>query len=189
MALPEMAEFQLVGGTALSLYYGHRLSVDLDLFATKNFHPETIISCLEKQFPGFTYSSPNQVGIFAFIDGIKTDLINYGHHPIIGFPIVDNNIRLFSTDDIAAMKIAAILKRAVKKDFYDIAELLDHYSVDTIIDCYRRKFPSQQLLISIPQAMTYFVEADESEDPMSLNGQTWQKVKQKIQKKVSKFLQ
>ena len=32
MALPELKEFILVGGTALSLRYGHRKSIDLNLF-------------------------------------------------------------------------------------------------------------------------------------------------------------
>ncbi|MBL0112924.1 MAG: nucleotidyl transferase AbiEii/AbiGii toxin family protein [Saprospiraceae bacterium] len=32
MKMPEMKAFSLVGGTALSLMYGHRTSVDLDLF-------------------------------------------------------------------------------------------------------------------------------------------------------------
>ena len=34
MAIPEMQDFHLVGGTALSLMYGHRMSIDLDLFST-----------------------------------------------------------------------------------------------------------------------------------------------------------
>ena len=33
MNMPELMEFSLVGGTALSLLYGHRISVDLDLFS------------------------------------------------------------------------------------------------------------------------------------------------------------
>ena len=87
-----------------------------------------------------------------------------------------------------AMKVAAILKRAVKKDFWDIAELLDHYRMDELIDCYTRKYHSHQLLISIPQALTYFAEAEESQDPVSLKGQTWPDIKKKINHKVSRYL-
>ena len=32
MNMPELKDFYLVGGTALALYYGHRRSVDIDLF-------------------------------------------------------------------------------------------------------------------------------------------------------------
>lgn len=87
-----------------------------------------------------------------------------------------------------AMKVAAILKRAVKKDFWDISELLDHYSMNELVDSYNKKYPNHQLLISIPQALTYFVEAEESEDPVSLKGQTWTTVKKKISQKVNSYL-
>lgn len=44
------------------------------------------------------------------------------------------------------------------------------------------------LLISIPQAITYFADAEESEDPVSLNGQTWEDVKKFIQNSVKDYL-
>lgn len=36
MQIPELSNFALVGGTALSLLYGHRKSIDLDLFSTED---------------------------------------------------------------------------------------------------------------------------------------------------------
>ena len=89
---------------------------------------------------------------------------------------------------IFAMKINAILGRGKKKYFWNIAELLKHYSVQECISAYTQKYPSRQLLISIPNALTYFVDADESEDPISLRGQTWESVKKSIQQKVNAFL-
>ena len=50
MEMPELKDFSLVGGTALSLLYGHRLSVDLDLFSNKSFDDEVIVNSLEKKF-------------------------------------------------------------------------------------------------------------------------------------------
>ena len=38
MSMPELEHFYLVGGTALALQLGHRISVDLDLFTQ---HPLT----------------------------------------------------------------------------------------------------------------------------------------------------
>jgi len=37
MEIPELKGFSLVGGTALSLLYGHRISIDLDLFSNAGF--------------------------------------------------------------------------------------------------------------------------------------------------------
>ncbi len=95
---------------------------------------------------------------------------------------------MFSVEDIMAIKIFAMLKRAQKKDFWDIAELLQHYSLQDFITAYSKKYPNMQLHISIPYALTYFADADESEDPVSLKGQTWEWVKKTVQQQVNEYL-
>jgi len=44
------------------------------------------------------------------------------------------------------------------------------------------------LAISIPHAITYYVDADESDAPVSFKGQTWDKVKSGIKKVVNEYL-
>ena len=44
------------------------------------------------------------------------------------------------------------------------------------------------LAISIPNAITYFVDADESETPVSFKTQTWEGVKKGIGRAVSDYL-
>lgn len=189
MQIPALKDFYLVGGTALGLYFGHRLSVDIDLFSTNDFNNESLIIPLEKKFPGFSYrNTHNPIGLFGSIDGIKVDLVKHHYHPLIEKPITEDGIRLLSVPDIMAMKIAAIMKRGVKKDFWDIAELFHHYTVEDFINYYTQKYPSQQLLVSVPFALTYFIDAEESEDPISLKRQTWKSVKKIIQQKVNDYL-
>lgn len=189
MSLPELKDFYLAGGTALSLYKGHRISVDLDLFSITDFQIEDILPALERKFPDMQYSNPNHpVGLFAFIRDIKVDFIRHHNFQWISEPYVEDGLRLAGIADIMAMKIAAIMKRGVKKDFWDIAELLNEYSVREFIDYYHLKYKNQQLLISIPQAMSYFADAEESEDPIGLKNQTWTNVKKAIQKGVSGYL-
>ncbi|MFL9482385.1 nucleotidyl transferase AbiEii/AbiGii toxin family protein [Chitinophagaceae bacterium LWZ2-11] len=189
MSLTELNQFNLAGGTALALRYGHRLSVDLDLFSNSPFSNNEIITLLENHFPTFTYqNSHNPIGIFGYIDNIKVDFVKYHHHPPIGDIVLDEGVRLFSDKDLIAMKINAVLRRAVKKDFWDIAELLNHYSLKDVITFYDLKFKTQQLQISIPYAITYFEDAEESENPVSLREQTWEGVKSLIKKKVNDFL-
>lgn len=129
MQLDELNPFYLVGGTALSLYYGHRQSIDLDLFSTKEFANEAILAVLERKFADFQYSNPNNpVGLFTFIYGVKVDFVKYHYFPLIDQPVIEDNIRLLGVRDLMAMKIAAILKRGLKKDFWDLAQLLTHYT-------------------------------------------------------------
>lgn len=189
IAIPELSNFYLVGGTALALRFGHRISVDLDLFSTVEFDNEKIISSIEKHFGNFEYANANNpIGVFGFIDEIKVDLIKHHYFPQIGKTVFEDGIRMFDDDDIIAMKIMAILKRGQKKDFWDIAELLKKYSLEHCIKCYKNKYQNNQIMFSVPQALTYFTDADESEDPVSLNGETWESIKKSIGKTVRDFL-
>lgn len=187
LSISELKNFFLVGGTCLSLRYGHRTSVDLDLFSIADFDNEEIITAIKRHFPQFTYKS-NRVGVFGFIDGLKVDLVKHYFFKQIDTPIIEDGIRMFGDKDIIAMKVFAILKRAQKKDFWDIAEILQHYSIQDFIDSYNEKYPNTQLLISIPHAITYFLDAEESEAPVSLKKQTWVSIKKSIKKKVSDYL-
>lgn len=189
MGLETLHSFSLVGGTALSLRYGHRKSIDLDLFSIAEFNTEALAADLKREF-GNEYSLESATakwGIFCFIKDVKIDLIQHPH-PLISQVEVEDGIRIFSDPDIIAMKLNAILGRGRKKDFWDLHELLHHYSLKEMIAFHEKKFPDQHLLITIPQAITYFDDAEESEDPVSLKGQTWESVKKFIQKKVSEFL-
>ncbi len=189
MALPAIQEFSLVGGTAMALRYGHRSSVDLDLFFHEKFNHPEIVEALETTFGSrFVYKQQHTVfGIFCFIDEIKVDIVHFPHLPIAAIETEDK-IRMYSSADISAMKIQAILGRAQKKDFWDLHELFQHYSLQQIMDWHKQKYPSQMLAISIPHAITYFTDADDSETPVSFKGQTWEKVKDDIKKVVRDYL-
>lgn len=189
MEMPELQDFSLVGGTALSLLYGHRTSLDLDLFSNKTFENIVIIHALEKKFKSsFVNRSTNpRFGIFSFVDDVKIDIIRHPH-PLIRPKLNIDDIRMFSTEDIIAMKVQAILGRGKKKDFWDIAELLQHFSIADFVQLHKEKYATQNLLITVPQAITYFSDAEESENPVGLKKQTWDGVKKFINATVSDYL-
>jgi predicted nucleotidyltransferase component of viral defense system len=189
ISLEKFNAFCLVGGTALALRYGHRVSIDLDFFSTESFDNTVLSDVLQKEFADKfePESKTPKWGIFCFIDNIKVDIVHYPH-PIIHQPEVIDGIRLYSSEDIAAMKINAILGRGKKKDFWDLSELLHHFTLEELISFHEKKYPSQNLLITIPQAITYFDDAEESEAPVNLNNQTWDSVKKTIQKSVREYL-
>ena len=189
MKIPELKGFSLVGGTALSLLYGHRISVDLDLFSHEKFENIIVSEALTREFGGdfILEEKPPHFGIFCYIQDIKVDIIRHPH-PIIRPIITIDGVRFFSTEDIIAMKVQAILGRGKKKDFWDIAELLKHYTVADFVMFHKEKYSTQNLLITVPQAITYFGDAEESENPVSLKGQTWEAVQRAIKEKVSEYL-
>ena len=83
---------------------------------------------------------------YSTVDPKTLDLLRSLIHSETEYP----KFRLFSIEGIMAMKIAAILKRGVKKDFWDISEWLLHFTIDEMIEAYDTKFRNNQLLISIP---------------------------------------
>jgi hypothetical protein len=189
MQLPSLQPFSLVGGTALALRFGHRSSIDLDLFFHEKFDQAIIEKELRDEFGDDFFYEPahKQFGIFCYIKKVKVDIVYFPHKPIAPFDVIEG-IRMYSNADIGAMKIQAMLGRGKKKDFWDLFELLKHYSLQQLIDWHKQKYPTQMLAISIPNAITYFVDANESETPVSFNGQTWEQIKKSISKTVSDYL-
>jgi hypothetical protein len=94
MELPSLQPFSLVGGTALALRYGHRSSVDLDLFFQEKFDHFVIEKELRNEFgDSFVYESGHkQLGIFCYIHKIKVDIV-YFPHSLIGDIEMEDGIR------------------------------------------------------------------------------------------------
>ena len=107
MQVPELQDFDLVGGTALSLMYGHRKSIDLDLFSNKPFDAMLINQALINHFPDrWAVRTSNHFGIFGFINDLKIDIIKFPH-PLIRPTRSIEGIRMYSAEDIIAMKVQA----------------------------------------------------------------------------------
>lgn len=77
---PLMQSFNLVDGTALALYLGHRKSIDLDFFTSDSFDLEELRSMLIEKYD-FKVSYARSQTLKGFINGVKIDLIkfNYPH--------------------------------------------------------------------------------------------------------------
>jgi Nucleotidyl transferase AbiEii toxin, Type IV TA system len=186
MELPALSSFQLVGGTALSLQLGHRMSDDLDLFSNIPFENEAIITALIHFFGDrylLTSTLTNKLGIFGFIDEVKIDICRHKEELIGDIKTVDN-IRMWSLEDIAASKVNAISRRATKKDFWDIDKLLDIFTIDEITMFYKKKY-LPVLAITVAHMITFYTDAEDSATPNCLNGKTWEMVKKSIFKKIN----
>jgi predicted nucleotidyltransferase component of viral defense system len=189
MGLDFLEKFSLVGGTNLALRFGHRLSVDIDLLSNFPFSNIELSEKLESVFEKIeTGNISNKIGLFCFINNIKVDFVQHHFFHMLEEIEVIEGVRMFGLKDIAAMKIFAMLKRPRKKDHWDIAELLKHMTLEEMIDSFFKKYPNRPLLISIPKALTYTADVDEDEDPVSLNGTSWEDIKEFIGQKVEEYL-
>lgn len=182
-SIPELAELRLVGGTALALQIGHRMSIDLDLFGKWNYDDslepllsrcgEVILNNYQRKMQFFT------------INGIKTDFVEYDF-PWIGQDIIQDGIRLASIEDIGAMKINAIINRGTKKDFIDLAFLLRDYNLATILDWYKTKYSSKNLAVAL-RSLVYFVDAEAMPMPKMIIPLKWDEAKSIVSKALRNY--
>lgn len=94
-------------------------------------------------------------------------------------PIEADGVRLASLNDIAAMKVSAIVNRGTKKDFIDLYTLLQSFTLDDILDMYSRKYSDGSLFI-VMKSLTYFDDAETDPMPNVLNDTTWKIAKDSI---------
>ena len=142
-----LQDFTLVGGTALALQIGHRISVDIDLFSKKSFNSKEVAEHLQKNYPTEGMLTAKEVNnVAGFISDVKVTFITHPYKDVLP-PILDNGIRMASLDDIAAMKIHAIHNNGTRyKDFVDIYHLLEHRSMDEMLKAYLVKYPDMNEL-------------------------------------------
>ncbi len=187
MAIPELEQFRLVGGTALSLLLGHRGSIDLDLFTDIPFDKDIITFKLSDTYSSLSFKEVKSPRLyFTIINDVKVDFVNTFEKFIHNFELKEN-IRFASAGDIIALKLNAIAGRGAKKDFWDVYELLNHYSFKDMFVFYQEKYPNNSLMMVL-KSMTYFVEADMQPDPYCFKSLNWNDIKTKITQEINIYI-
>ncbi|MGF7233325.1 nucleotidyl transferase AbiEii/AbiGii toxin family protein [Arachidicoccus sp.] len=158
----QLKNFILVGGTALSLQIGHRISVDIDLFSSLPFDAKKISDYLARQYNTKLINTLTN-GIFCYIDEVKVDLIAHQYKQIDAL-VIEQEIRMASLKEIGAMKLNAIVNSGSRlKDFVDMYTLLEHHSLKSMLDAYEQKYPQTNRQIAT-NALNYFEDIDEEID-------------------------
>jgi hypothetical protein len=177
--------FRLVGGTDLSLQLGHRRSVDIDLF-TDSVYGSIDFGSIDKYLRSH----------FPYVNTIESKIIGFGKSYFIGKssdqsvkldlfytelfirPVLElDGIRLAAVDDIVAMKIDVVSRGARKKDFWDLHELLESYSIDQMLQLHEERYPYAHDKEEILANFSNFEKADTDFEPICLRGKYWEVIK------------
>jgi len=94
---------------------------------------------------------------------------------------------MLSVEDIAPMKLDAIVGRGKKKDFYDLYFLLQQYSLMELLTLYTEKYKHQSDFHVI-RSLAYFEDAEPDPDPLVFDAKlSWDLVKNAIIKAIEGF--
>ncbi|HQV94798.1 MAG TPA: nucleotidyl transferase AbiEii/AbiGii toxin family protein [Anaerolineales bacterium] len=170
--------FYLAGGTALSLQLGHRRSVDLDLFSPTEDIP-SIRASLEESLSALKPElSDASWGNLVFIaNNVRVGFFGYGY-ALLNPLVRDENLRLASIEDIAMMKMDALLSRANRKDFYDLYFISQKVPLKSLLDLAPKKYPSvRDFEVQVTKRLVYFESAEHDPDPILLQPVSWDAVK------------
>ena len=179
---PVLSGFHLAGRTALALQIGHRTSVDLDLFGQRPFNSMEILDAIQDLSPVRLLSQSENI-LQLNVEEVKVDFVNFRYPALYPIVLIED-VRLFSIQDIAAMKLAAIAGRGKKRDFYDIYFLMQQFSLKELLDFYNRKYYDGSVFV-ILRSLTYFEDAEDDESIQILGKEiSWATVKNTIHQAV-----
>ena len=183
--LPQFADFALGGGTNIALTKGHRLSIDLDFFTSKQFNTADVYKTVTKNFKKAELLFEQNQTMMFLINEVKVDFVLYPFEWVKPFDDIES-CRLIHVEDIIPMKLQALSNRFSKKDFWDVEFLLREISLDKMVEIFKLKFPPIDTGYII-HSLTNFETADNEDDPVCLLPGTWQEVKDNLQQVVRDY--
>ena len=138
----KFTQFNVIGGTALTLRIGHRKSFDIDLFSNQPFDRQLMADHLQQVYGADIFWN-NNIGLYTYINDVKVDVVAYKSEWVNPPDLVDG-MRLASLEDIAATKLYAIyLNGGRLKDFVDTYFLLEQFSFNQMLNAYAKKYPDE----------------------------------------------
>ena len=182
---PIFKPFRLVGGTALSLQLGHRMSVDIDLFtdatyksidfkAIREFLELKYPFCVSRNLDNVAFGTNFTVG-YSQTNCVKIDM--YYTDEFIEEAIIIENIRMATTNEIIAMKLDVVLRGGRKKDFWDLHYFIDKMTLDEMIALFQKRYPYTDDFDKIKKQITNFEIAESDFEPVCLLDKNWEIMK------------
>ena len=195
MAAKEFETFRLVGGTSLSLQIGHRESIDIDLFSDVDYG-KIDFEAIEK------YLASN----FKYLDHLSNIIPGMGKSYLVGEDkdntlkldifytdkfiqpyCLEDTIRMATIEEIIAMKLDVVQRGGRKKDFWDLHELFEKYSLTQMLDLHEQRYPYSHDRDLIIRNFTDFSIADDEFNPICFKGKYWEFIKEDIEEIIVKF--
>ncbi len=188
--LPSVRPFYLAGGTALALRLGHRLSLDLDLFANLDELGVDLRRSIRHEMLAFRPLETLQDSPLGLV-------LKAGEHAVsfftYGYPLLEptdavEGLQVARLLDLGLMKLDAVAGRGERKDYYDLYFLCRHVPLEAFFERAGEKYPHtpgfQALVLS---GLVDFDKADQQADPIMLVETSWESVKEFFQTETARL--
>ena len=171
--------FYLAGGTALALQMGHRLSVALDFFSEKDeVHARTRREII-KAFENHNGQVLENVdgNLLVLVRNIRVGFFSYGYKLLRPVQTVEN-IALAALLDLGLMKLAALIGRGGRKDFYDVYVISQQIPLADLLEAGRLKYPQlRDFAMMAIESIVLFDNGDRDLQPSMLIDLSWDELK------------
>lgn len=170
----------LAGGVGIALHLGHRQSIDLDFFSLR---PDLDIEALADQMRlvGATTIELTDVTLSVRVGSVPVDIVRYPYRPLGRLEQGPEHVRLASLRDLAVMKLAAIARRGVRRDFWDLYEIVisGATTLRRILSDYSRKYGvSRSDAYHVLRALTWFEDAERDRVmPRGMTSRKWLEIR------------
>lgn len=189
--LPILAEFYLAGGAALGIHLAHRRSADLDFFSrTPRADFGIIKSAVERCFDRVQVRAETDATLHLLCDGLPIDFVRYPY-PLLEPPVDAFGVGLAGLRDLAVMKLSAISRRGLRRDFWDLFETIrTGLTVRACGEAYVQRFGVREAdLYHVLRALTYFEDAEKDPVfPPGLDEARWGEIKAFFRKEAPKLV-
>lgn len=177
----------LAGGTGLALQFGHRLSYDLDFFATRSFDgvrlADGLAAVAEVAVLGRSAGT-----LHVALAGTRVSFLKL-QRPLLFPGTAYRGIVVADPRDISVMKVLAIGGRGSRKDFVDLHFFIrSGGSLESVFGWIRRRFRGIDFNeYHLLRSLAYFDDAEGEPMPRMLRRATWAEIKRTITAEVKRL--
>lgn len=170
----------MAGGTAAALYFGHRLSVDIDLFTPAEFDSLQVFHDLNENMRGLfekvTLHKLEKNTLVASLKDTGLSLFSYPYGLLREpTPVPGILVPVASVLDLTLMKLIAINQRGSCKDFVDLKTILTHSSEsfsELVIQLQKKYHIGEEMTLQLKKSLIYFDDAEEDLNISLFNEET-----------------
>lgn len=190
-AVRALDDYYLAGGSAVAYHLGHRRSRDVDLFSTAGGADlEGVAEAVAATGAETRVIGRSDVSLKLVVCGAAVDIVNYAHPPLEPPTASPLGFRVAGLLDLAAMKLAAITRRGLRRDFWDLHAILHAgVTLDAAAGAYVRRFGvSAADLYHVLRALTYFADAERDPPPDGLTPDRWREIRTYFEREAPRLL-